>query len=87
MINYEALRRAFPGICFYIPQGADEPTSEDIDFWADYLSSGGESGSTGSTEYRADTVAKASLRGKPAKVGPRISIFDPELMAMIGMEL
>lgn len=72
-----------------MPQGADEPISADISFWADYLSSGGDTGSTvtGGANYRADTVAKASLRGLPVKVGPRVVPYDPELMAMIGMEI
>lgn len=90
MINYNALRRAFPGICFYIVEGPDV-TETDLSFWVQYLASTGTkigSTSTGTGNYRASEIAKAALRGMPAKIGPaRIGLYDPELSAMIGMEL
>jgi len=95
MINHNALRQAFPGICFYIVQGP-EVTEEDLSFWVDYLgyaqpdASGTTIGSTATqtTNYRASKVAKASLRGTPVKIGPaNVGLYDPELSAMIGMDL
>lgn len=96
MINYNPIRvfqheirKVFPGICFYLVEGPDV-TEDDLTFWVNYLAYTSEkvgSTSTGTTNYRASETAKASLRGKPVKVGPTVSIFDPELQGMIGMEI
>jgi len=89
------LRRMFPGICFYIVEGPDV-TPDDLTFWVHYLgystpdAAGTTVGSTATStsNYRASEVAKASLRGMPAKIGPAsVSLYDPELASMIGMDL
>ena len=89
------LRRMFPGICFYIVEGPDV-TEDDLSFWVLYLgystpdASGTTVGSTatGTDNYRASEVAKASMRGMPKKIGPaKVGIYDPELASMIGMDI
>lgn len=90
MINQKELKRMFPGICFYIVEGPDV-TEEDLTFWVQYLASTRTkvgSTSTGTNNYRASRIAKAALRGMPTKIGPAcIGLYDPELSAMIGMEI
>ena len=77
----------FHGICFYIPQGPDEPTAGDIAFWSDYMVAARDTTGSTSGSYRAESVARAAIRGLPNKPGPTFGVYDPELAAMIGAEL
>lgn len=84
------LRKVFPGICFYIVEGPDV-TEDDLTFWVYYLGYTSEkvgSTATSTSSYKASETAKAALRGMPTKIGPAIiGTYDPELSAMIGMEI
>jgi hypothetical protein len=80
-------RLNFPGLCCYIPEGANTGTAEDVAFYAYWVTRPDDDTGSTSTSYGAEESTSAQNQELTQDIGPTPGIYDPEWAAWLAGEI